>query len=172
MLLFKLSLALFVAMGTLVSCFDVRVDDNGNLVLQSSGNHINWGNMKPLDVLQKLREKCPEDGIGCSTAAAVELDTQVIADGKSYMRTLTLTITDSSYPGSATGGVAQLIQALQALVDSPPWSVYSKQHWDQDTEQSSCASVNDNYCWSACELIILPTPLYHNSSLLTSLFSP
>lgn len=154
MLFFKLTLALLAALGTHVSCFNVTVDENGNLILQTSDTQINWGNQRPKDVLKKLREKCPEDGIGCSKATAVELDSQVIIDGKSYMRKLSVTINEATYPTSGNGGFSQLSQALEALVDTAPFMVSSKQHWDQDTEQSSCTNNNNNFCWSACESII------------------
>lgn len=152
MLFSRLSLSLLATLPTRVFCDEYPVNANGNLVLQSTDVHISWGNHKPLDVLERLREKCPEDGIGCCKATNVELDTQVTIDGRSYMRTLSVTINEASYVPGATGGFSQLLKALQALVDSEPWTVFtSKVHWDQDTEQSSCTRNNNNYCWSVSE---------------------
>lgn len=121
--------------------------DGGNLKLWGQGDKLNWGDQNPADVIQRVLEKC---GTGPTCRSDdYSWDTQVVVNGKNQRRKLVVTVTQSSFDEALPEANSNtMLQSLQKLLTSDPWTTSSRQHWDGDTEQASCPSAASSYCWS------------------------
>jgi hypothetical protein len=119
----------------------------GNLRLWGQADKLNWGDQNPVDILQKVKEKC---GAGPTCRKDdYSWDTQVVVNGKNVRKKLTVTVSQSSFDESLKeANYDTMIESLKKLVGNDPWTTSSKQHWDADTESASCPGAQSNYCWS------------------------
>lgn len=133
--------------GVLAQDAEWKNPDGGNVRLWGQNDKLNWGDQKPVDVIQRVIEKC---GAGPTCRADdYSWDTQVVVDGKNQRRKLVVTVTQSTFdPRLPQADSLHMLQSLQKLLASDPWTTSSRQHWDGDTEQASCPSAASNFCWS------------------------
>jgi hypothetical protein len=122
--------------------------DGGNMVIEGSSERMNWGTMRPTDVIDKLEEKCKDGSISCSVEEPLEMETQVIEDGKQTRMNLKVTIDLADFAEEGSGSSEMIRSALHEFMGFGKTYYKATRHWESGTEGQSCASAADNFCWS------------------------
>lgn len=122
---------------------------NGNLILQASNTNISTGATS----IQPTLSTSSTTNVRMERLAAhnktlsrwIPRSTRV---AKASSRTFALSITESQCPVTPPVVPPVPSSMLSRYLPLPSLRHQSTQHWDQDSEGSSCPSSNSNYCWS------------------------
>ena len=82
-------------------------DDGGNTVVTVGDKKINWGEYKPEDALNKIKEHCEPNG--CNGQKLLELDTAVKGDSELVGATIKIS-TDGTFDDDGDGTLDNLVE--------------------------------------------------------------
>lgn len=111
--------------------------NGGDLQIEVHEQRINWGSLRPADVVDKLREIC--GGQACQETE-FELDTSVVQPDRKGVKVMKLRVTASQLQ-SSTGGSGQsgeIFAALKGFLESPHFVTSQEVAWDSETENVNC----------------------------------
>jgi len=130
----------------------------GNMIISQSAENINWGNIKPSDLVGELRKVC--HAVGCESDPS--LDTHVVRDKKRYSEKVTMSIESASFPSKGHGSKDQMMDVLEKYLMTDKVFEMQRLHW---RAPDGCPNNASPFCNS--KFLLSMFPCHPSSSILT-----